>query len=79
MRTKNIPLDSYVDISSASKNERYSFNQVYLHNNIIKKQLNKINFEKDTCIEIEPTDSIDEFNQQKFFFFYMGKSKRRRL
>jgi len=58
MKTKNIPLDSYVDISSASKNERYSFNQVYLYNNFVKKEINKINFEKDKCIEIEQTDSI---------------------
>ena len=68
MKTKNIPLDSYVDISSASKNERYTFNQVYLHNNIVKKELNKINFEKDTCIEIEPTDSIDDLTSKSFSF-----------
>ena len=68
MKTKNLPLDNFVDISSTSKNERYSFNQVYLYNNYVKKNINKITFEKDTCIEIEPTDSIDDLTNKSFSF-----------
>ena len=67
MRAKNIPLDSFVDISSTSKNERYSFNQVYLYNNFVKKELDTIKFH-DTCIEIEPTDSIDNLTNKSFSF-----------
>ena len=67
MRAKNIPLDSFVDISSTSKNERYSFNQVYLYNNFVKKELDTIKFH-DTCIEIEPTDSIDNLTSKSFSF-----------
>ena len=33
-----------------------------------EKQLNKITFEKDTCIEIEPTDSIDNLTNKSFSF-----------
>jgi len=68
MRTKDIPLDSFVDISSTSKNERYSFNQVYLYNNYVKKNLNKITFEKNTCIEVEPIDTIDDLTNKSFSF-----------
>ena len=67
MRAKNISLDSFVDISSTSKNERYSFNQVYLYNNFVKKELDTIKFH-DTCIEIEPTDSIDNLTSKSFSF-----------
>ena len=67
IRAKNIPLDSFVDISSTSKNERYSFNQVYLYNNFVKKELDTIKFH-DTCIEIEPTDSIDNLTSKSFSF-----------
>ena len=68
MRTKNLPLYNFIDISSVSKNERYSFNQVYLYNNHIQKHLDKIKFEKNTCIEVEPTDSISDLTNKSFSF-----------
>ena len=34
----------------------------------VNKNLNKIIFEKDTCIEIEPTDSIDNLTNKSFSF-----------
>ena len=68
MRKKDLPLYSLVDISSVSKNERYSFNQIYLHNSLIKKELNKVCFEKNTCIEIETSGSINNLTDGSFSF-----------
>ena len=68
MRKKDLPLYSLVDISSVSKNEKYSFNQVYLYNSLVTKSINAIHFENSTCIEINPTDFIDDLTSKSFSF-----------
>ncbi len=68
MKKKELPLESLIDISSTSDNIKYTFSQVYLHNNHIKKTLNKIQFEKETCLEIETTKSTDNLTSNSFTF-----------
>ena len=68
MVEKQLPLENFIDISSVSKNSRYSFEQIYLHNNYIRKDLNKITLERNTCIEIETSDSINGLTSKSFSF-----------
>jgi hypothetical protein len=75
MRSKNLPLNNSFDISSATKNERYSFNQVYLHNTLVKKPINAIHFENSTCMEIKPTDLINDLTSKSFSFSIWANPK----
>ena len=75
MVKKELPLENFIDISSVSKNSRYSFEQIYLHNNYIKKDLNKICFEENCCIEIENFDSIDDLTNNSFSFSIWANPK----
>jgi hypothetical protein len=73
MRKNDIPLNTVIDISSVSKNPRYSFDQVYLHNNFKTKILNTIKLHGDICIEVPTSDSIDNLTNGSFSFSIWAK------
>ena len=73
MRKNDIPLNTVIDISSVSKNPRYSFDQVHLHNNFKTMILNTIKLHGDICIEVPTSDSIDNLTNGSFSFSIWAK------